>query len=161
MIQGVFSGRHEQLPVMGVLAIVTIIVVGGCGSGALEEGERQASRQADHFVSPHWPADLSDLVVKLSEGLEQQPTGVASDPELVDWIQWTSEIAADTDLTESEWNPIDQQVRRLTDQLRREREIWTTTTQDLLRRLLEQLKASEGMLQSRRSPFLPTNIQDD
>ncbi len=146
---------------MGILAIVTIIVVGGCGSGALQEGERQASRQADHFVSAHWPTDLSDLVMKLSEALNRQQTGVAPDPELVDWIQWTSEIVADTDLTESEWNSIDQQVRRLTDQLRRERETWTTTTQDLLRRLLEQLKASEEILQSRRSPFLPANIQED
>ncbi|MCR9291696.1 MAG: hypothetical protein NXI32_03185 [bacterium] len=79
----------------------------GCGQ------EQESLHDADHYVPPHWPANLMDAAHKMdqryqglldgeldSEDLERNRS------ELRDLIAWAPEIAADTDLTESQWLPI-------------------------------------------------------
>ena len=89
------------------ILIMVIAMQAGCVKG------RESLHEMDHVQPPHWPSDLKDAQQKIQERLEKwgSTTGAESEKqaglkELRDLVGWIPEIAADTELTEAEWNPI-------------------------------------------------------
>ncbi len=83
------------------------VLVTGCGSRA-SDGEYE---KVEHFVPAHWPSDLLDASSKIEERTLQLSGQSATDASAVenqlrDIVGWVPEIAADTDLTEEQWDPV-------------------------------------------------------
>jgi hypothetical protein len=86
-------------------AVATFI---GCGES------KSSLHELDHVTPGHWPTDLADAASKMRDrlatldeagkALEGEPK-VAFD-ELSDLVQWVPEVAADTDLGETQWNKL-------------------------------------------------------
>jgi hypothetical protein len=76
----------------------------GCNSEKPEE--KTSLFEDDHVVAEHWPNDLADTAVKLRERLSDSEIDSESRHEIEDLVSWTSEIAADTNLSEADWLPI-------------------------------------------------------
>jgi len=109
------------------LAAMLLISLGavGCGNQPAD-GEHE---QVEHFVPLHWPSDLLDAAEKItvrtsrlsgqSSPAESQMTPAAADDEnqLRDIVGWVPEIAAGTDLTEQQWNPVYQASETLSKRL--------------------------------------------
>ncbi|WP_236696039.1 hypothetical protein [Rhodopirellula islandica] len=59
-------------------------------------------------MSSHWPSDLADLSSKLRSRMEEY--GDSPDEhlrhEIEDLVDWVSEFAADTPLSETDWIPL-------------------------------------------------------
>jgi hypothetical protein len=90
---------------LGVLMLV--IGMAGCGKPTADEGYEKV----EHFVPLHWPKDLEDAAAKIAERASQLSgqagaETVAIESQLRDIVGWVPEIAADTDLTEQQWNPV-------------------------------------------------------
>lgn len=81
------------------------ISLSGCGES------KKSLHEMDHVTPAHWPADLTDAANKLTERLKTVQGGSASATEesrvalkeLNDLVGWVPEVAADTDLAESDW----------------------------------------------------------
>jgi len=131
---------------MGCLAAVVLLV--GC------QGEGDSSKKTlfddEHELAAHWPEGLADLRLKLQTRLEQlvaQPERSEDSQlyaELVDLVAWTPEIAADTDLTESQWLPI----RNAAEAIRKSVQGagWTDSTKDQVAELCKLLEQAEQQL---------------
>lgn len=88
-----------------VLCLLGLLVV-----GCVHDGESKTSHfEHDHEVAPHWPSDLADAANKLRTRLDapvsDQSKQVAK--EIADIVSWVPEIAADTNLSEQDWIPLD------------------------------------------------------
>lgn len=88
-----------------VLCLLGLLVV-----GCVHDGESKTSHfEHDHEVAPHWPSDLADAADKLRTRLDapvsDQSKQVAK--EIADIVSWVPEIAADTNLAEQDWIPLD------------------------------------------------------
>jgi hypothetical protein len=100
--------------VMSVLALFV-----GCAG---EDAAKTSHFEHDHEVAPHWPSDLADAAAKIRERLAVNETKhldpqQAAD-EIADIVGWVPEIAADTDLSEQDWIPLDQAAESLSANLR-------------------------------------------
>ena len=86
------------------IAIVGIaLLVGGCSA----DPDKASLFDHHHDTPAHWPDNLGDTADKIRERLvrlkdDEQTTS----DELTDLVAWAPEIAADTSLSESKWNPI-------------------------------------------------------
>ncbi len=98
------------------LALLIILAFAGCNNLKTEEEE------PEHFDPPHWPASMLDAAEKIEAriaALTSKDSNVSekvSDVrgELNDLVEWAPEIAADTDLDESDW----EEVYRISETLR-------------------------------------------
>ncbi len=93
-------------------AAVLVACLFGCLLGC---GESKSSlHEIDHTTPAHWPVDLNDAAEKMRIRLSNLGTldsthndGVSVDlKELRDLVGWIPEVAADTDLTEQQWNKV-------------------------------------------------------
>lgn len=79
-----------------------------CGCGTQDEAPKTSLFEDDHVVAAHWPTDLSDLTSKLRDRVAQMKS--SSDDvlrsEIEDLVGWVGEVAADTNLSESDWIPL-------------------------------------------------------
>jgi hypothetical protein len=87
--------------------ILLAVAVTGCGNRS-SDGEYE---KVEHFVPAHWPSDLLDASSKIDERTSQlsgqaKADAPAIERELRDIVGWVPEIAADTDLSEEQWNPV-------------------------------------------------------
>lgn len=87
--------------------ILLAVAVTGCGNQSVD-GEYE---QVEHFVPDHWPQDLLDASSKIDQRASQLSGQLTTDvltieKQLRDIVGWVPEVAADTDLTEQQWNPI-------------------------------------------------------
>lgn len=81
----------------------------GCGSSETANGEDQ---HLEHFVPAHKPANFSKALEEIQHRAKHlsQHAGHSGDheagefQELLDIVNWLPELAADSDLNESEWN---------------------------------------------------------
>lgn len=96
-----------RLPLLG-LAIMVLICI-GCGS------EKESLMEHDHVEPDHWPSGIVDAADSIDERVAAlQVAGNAGGTderavmmdELTDLVEWSPEIAADTDLPEEQWIPI-------------------------------------------------------
>lgn len=88
------------------MVLISLTVV-GCGNQPAD-GEYE---KVEHFVPAHWPSDLLDASSKITErALQLSGQSTTDTPtienQLRDIVGWVPEIAADTDLTEAQWNPV-------------------------------------------------------
>ena len=99
-------------------------------TGCTYDGDGKTSHfEHDHEVAAHWPNDLADAAAKIRERLNAS----ASDPEqskqitkeIVDIVSWVPEIAADTNLSEQDWIPIDNAANSLSAKIRANDSEWT------------------------------------
>jgi predicted transcriptional regulator YheO len=72
----------------------------------------------DHEVAAHWPSDLSDVAVKLRERLSSEDANEQIMLEIEELVSWTAEVAADTNLSESDWLPLYHATESLTANMR-------------------------------------------
>ncbi|HBJ35678.1 MAG TPA: hypothetical protein DDZ51_13220 [Planctomycetaceae bacterium] len=96
----------KPLPFLSIMMLV-VVASTGCGNPS-QDGDYE---KVEHFVPAHWPNDLLDASAKIEERTSQlkgQPAtdAKAIEDQLRDIVGWVPEIAADTDLTEQQWNPI-------------------------------------------------------
>ena len=81
----------------------------GCGSSETANGEDQ---HLEHFVPAHKPANFSEAVEEIPHRCEHLTSHAgrghndesAKFQELLNIVNWLPELAADSDLNESEWN---------------------------------------------------------
>ncbi|MEM6691925.1 MAG: hypothetical protein AAF664_21020 [Planctomycetota bacterium] len=100
-----------QLWHLVALVCISTFLLGCDGDNDGEEASAKHSHTGhSHAVAGHWPRDLLDLKFKL---LGRMNDWTASDgdrevlqSQIIDLIQWTPEVAADTDLSEDDWVPI-------------------------------------------------------
>ena len=99
------------------------------GCGPQDATPKTSHFEHDHEVAEHWPSDLADAATKIRERLGWIDTGEVPeqqqheehddddhhdehhhehDPksEIVDLVAWVPEVAADTNLSESDWLPL-------------------------------------------------------
>ncbi|MEE2938572.1 MAG: hypothetical protein VYA84_21505 [Planctomycetota bacterium] len=89
---------------------IVLCLLGSLVVGCVHDGDSKTSHfEHDHEVAPHWPSDLADAADKLRRRLNapvsEQSKQVAK--EIADIVSWLPEIAADTNLSEQDWIPLD------------------------------------------------------
>ena len=116
----------RSMCVCGVM--LSLFYLSGCS-----ESQKASHFEHDHIVAEHWPEGLEDLAVKLRERLAAKSSDVASDQkrreEIADLVGWTAEIAADTDLGEVDWIPLDNAAEALASKLHASKEELDSSTQ--------------------------------
>lgn len=125
----------------------------GCGGG------KESLHEEDHTLPAHWPADLNDAAFKLSDRyarLCQSPelarNGETLFEEFRDLVEWAPNIAADTDLTEQDWNPIYAASESLRGKLTAFGDGQSSKSDvDLLRQLLTEAHAKVQSLEAKQS----------
>ncbi|XZE55747.1 hypothetical protein SH139x_001772 [Planctomycetaceae bacterium SH139] len=102
-------------------ALSLLSLLSGCSPE--EPTSKKTLFDEDHYVPPHWPSDINDLAEKIATRVEAIGSSAADQAaaiaELKDLIMWAPEIAAETDLTEEQWNPLYQQSESLRAKLKR------------------------------------------
>jgi hypothetical protein len=100
------SFSSSWLPMcISLLCASLLLCVSGCGES------KKSLHEMDHVTPAHWPTDLTDAANKLSARLKVVQTSSAEAngesrvalKELTDLVGWVPEVAADTDLAESDW----------------------------------------------------------
>ena len=89
------------------IILMTLMICLVCLSGCSNETEKNSLFDDDHEIPSHWPSNLGEAVVKIRGRLirlDEQDETVAA--ELFDLVSWTPELAAETSMSESQWNPI-------------------------------------------------------
>ncbi|WP_246114326.1 hypothetical protein [Rubripirellula tenax] len=81
-----------------------MLLLSGCGVD--ESASKTSHFEHDHVVASHWPNDLADIAAKLRKRLSIPEPNTESLAEIEDLVSWTAEVAADTNLPESEWVPL-------------------------------------------------------
>ena len=94
--------------VLGVV-FVFVTMLCACTPGCTSsESAKTSLFEEDHVNPPHWPTGLSDVAVKLRERVSAMEHSAKPETakEIEDLVSWVGEIAADTDLSESDWDPL-------------------------------------------------------
>jgi len=114
------------------LFIGAVFLITGC---TLEDSPKTSHFEHDHEVPHHWPDDLADAVSKIRIRLHPSGSPAAlqqsdhehhhdheheatdrtqtAQDEIADIVSWIPEIAADTNLSEQDWNQVDDAARSL------------------------------------------------
>ncbi len=116
------------------MRVICVILFGvAMLSGCFRENTPKASLfEHDHEVAQHWPDDLADAVVKIRERLARKDNGSEHEQEpehshpphgdsireILEIVSWVPEIAADTNLSEKDWIPLDNAAETLSANLR-------------------------------------------
>lgn len=94
-------------------------ILAGC---VREETAKTSLFEVDHEVAPHWPDDLADAAAKIRQRLDAFESAPAEARqhanEIADIVSWVPEIAADTNLSESDWIPLNHAAESLSANLR-------------------------------------------
>ncbi len=132
---------------MRTLALLMLAaLLAGCGEG---ENQKTSHFEHDHEMPDHWPNDLADSALKIRDRLRMYQHFPDLRPEMtsqiIDIVSWVPEIAADTDLTEADWIPIDQQVQSLSQRLAQQ-ESMDNDNQQLANQLCDLIEQSAALL---------------
>jgi PBP1b-binding outer membrane lipoprotein LpoB len=96
-----------------------LLLFAGCVG---EDGTKTSHFEHDHEIAPHWPSDLADAAAKIRERLEASEKALPQSEqlaiEIADIVSWVPEIAADTNLSEQDWVPLDLAAAALSAKLR-------------------------------------------
>jgi hypothetical protein len=137
-----------------VLCIIALL------SGCVGEQTAKTSHfEHDHEIAAHWPANLADAAAKIRSRLDSARVDDAkSNPhvkEIEEIVSWVPEIAADTDLAEQDWIPIDNAAEQLSSRLRASGYQMTPSNRGLIIALCEQI---EGALVKIPDPTSPMKV---
>lgn len=88
-----------------VVQLLLIAMSVGCGTA---EAPKTSHFEHDHIVSSHWPEDLADLSSKLRSRVAKNNASPDEQlrHEIEDLVGWVGEVAADTNLSETDWIPL-------------------------------------------------------
>ncbi len=134
---------HPNLAWRGIatVALLLLLPVGGCETG--EDSDKRSHHDVDHTTPDHWPDGLPDLALKITRRIGTLRERSGGDEivgrELSDLVSWAPEVAADSDLTESEWIPIDEAAESLSRRLQSDRGRWTEANLDRASGLAERI----------------------
>jgi len=95
---------HLRGPAGVAITIAVSCVLGVCGCSP--EPQQSTLFDHDHAMPSHWPNSLGDLTVQIRRRLELLDVHESCAAELSDLVAWTPEIAADTSMSETQWNRI-------------------------------------------------------
>ncbi|MGI9471897.1 MAG: hypothetical protein ACR2NZ_10215, partial [Rubripirellula sp.] len=85
------------------IAVGCLLFISGCSS----DPEKTSLFDHSHETPGHWPRSLGDTSVKIRERLERLDTkDTSAADELADLVSWVPEFAADTSVSETQWDPI-------------------------------------------------------
>ncbi|TWT93533.1 hypothetical protein [Neorhodopirellula pilleata] len=103
--------------------VVTVSLAMTLFAGCVTEDSAKTSLfEDDHEVAPHWPDGLEDAAAKIRQRLDASKSSPAEAKqqadEIVDLVSWVPEIAADTNLPEPDWIPLDNAAESLSANLR-------------------------------------------
>ena len=153
----------------------------GC---ATDEAPKASHFEHDHEVAAHWPNDLVDAAEKIRERIARfngEPVELhhsdahddhhdhdhaesrdASDPErlldeITELVSWVPEIAADTNLSEQDWIPLDDAARAMTANLRSTSDELTAGHQEKLIALCELIEQSAEKVPDQLPPLKRTS----
>jgi len=104
-----------------VIPSLLLICPLGCGNSQPAAGKEHL----EHFVPAHKPANFSEAVEEIQDRAEHlgQHTGHSHDDEaaefqeLRDIVNWLPELAADSDLNESDWNAASTAAKLISEKL--------------------------------------------
>ncbi len=133
---------------LSMLMLLTTLV--GCGD------EQESLYEHDHFVPAHWPTDLQRASRLIVERVPRAMEDETARKELLDLMSWVPEIAADTELAESDWNPIFSQCEQLRRRLLRG---YDTALGTELQQLAETLSVTHAELKKLQPPDLPREAE--
>ncbi len=123
--------------------VVATITCMGCGE---TETEKSSYFEHDHEIVAHWPADLGDTALKIRDRVRISKMVKTNRPtvarEIIELVSWVSEIAADTELTEEQWIPLDQISQTLFQQLQNDEDPLTPDRCQQLEDLCVQIDAA-------------------
>ncbi|QDV23198.1 hypothetical protein [Aureliella helgolandensis] len=98
--------------VFGACLLICLLLT-GCGV------EKESLFEEEHDLPAHWPSGLVDAATKIDQRISRLASVVGEsklateengseqcESELRDLVEWIPEVAADTDLSESQWLPI-------------------------------------------------------
>lgn len=129
------------------LSLATLLVsMAGCAD------EQQSLHEHDHFVPAHWPASLGHAAQLIIARLPRATEGEAARKELLDLMSWVPEIAADTELSEQQWNPIFAECEQFRGRLLRG---FDSVLETELQQLAETLAATHTELGKMQLPSSP------
>ena len=127
------------------LILLTALLL-GCGEG---KNQKTSHFEHDHEMPDHWPRDLADSALKIRDRLRMHQRFPDLRPkmisEIIDIVSWVPEIAADTDLTEEDWIPIDEQVQSLSKRLAKQENL-DDDKQQLANQLCDLIEQSAALL---------------
>lgn len=108
-----------QSLVLAGAALTSVMLCCGCGT---DGSPRSSHFEHDHQTAAHWPDDLADAASKIRQRLlllSSQPSDWSTlQSEITEIVAWVPEIAADEDLSEAGWLPIDERAQSLANSLR-------------------------------------------
>lgn len=137
--------------------LLVLVLVTGCGK------EKETLFEEEHDLPPHWPSSLADAAERIEQRLDRlvKGSGVSEsqavqqevdrkemeqcESELRDLVEWIPEVAADTDLTESQWLPIYEMCEVMREHLSRS-DVSARDISEDFRRLQTLLIESEQLL---------------
>lgn len=70
---------------------------------------KSSEEEPEHSIPAHWPTSMLDAADKIDQRIDKLKIGEVNKDtrdELNDLVEWSPEIAADTDLEESDWDEI-------------------------------------------------------
>ena len=133
------------------LTLGLIWLVAGCGGGG--QTPKASLYEDDHVVPAHWPSDLDDLAAKLRQRLATSPMEPQTLPEIIDLVSWTSEVVADTNLSEADWIPIDAAAGSIAANLKDVRGVLPAADRTQLERLCQIVEQASGRVPQVLPPY--------
>ena len=126
-----------------VLLTVCLLTLTGCAK------EQASLFEHDHAVPENWPNGLSDAVQKIKSQCESPDNPPLSLEKFTQMVGWIPEVAAESELTESEWNEVQKQCEPIVKSLEREGKL-SEPNKVLLLSLASHLEQLESTLRNRQ-----------
>ena len=125
------------------MAIGCLLWISGCSS----DPEKTSLFDHSHETPDHWPRNLGDTSAMIRERLEKLDVNDSSAAaELVDLVSWTPEFAADTSMSEGQWDPIYEASESLRLRLEDSRGNWDNENRQQAQRLCVLIDAAWSQL---------------
>lgn len=130
-----------------LLICLISVLFSGCGA------EQESLHEHDHENPPHWPTSMQNAAELIQTRLNRLTSTsslsndetIATRDELLDLVEWSPEIAADTDLTEEQWIPIYSASEAIRGRIRSSTDISSELSTEL-EKLMQLLTEAHGFL---------------
>jgi hypothetical protein len=143
------------------MSLLLLSLLTGCAT------EKESEEEEAHHIPAHTPADFEKAVARIEiltrhlrddTELAEKPLEVTPQEELRDLVRWLPKLAAESDLSETDWNVVDQSTIAIIDRL------WMPGKhpQDLFqdRALLDQVAALPQKLAEVRKHFAELQVPE-
>ncbi len=116
-------------------------------SGCSSDPEKTSLFDHSHETPDHWPRSLGDTSAKIRQRLDKlDAEDSTTADELVDLVSWTPEFAADTSMSEQQWEEIYEASESLRLQLEGNKGVWDNENRQKAQRLCVLIDAAWSQL---------------